>query len=87
MKKIYVSPEIVYEDFSLSTNIAGDCESIVGNPAKGTCSLPTSDPDTNIFSTGINGCDTYPEDLGFGTDTYDGFCYHVPSQNYSLFNS
>ena len=39
MKKEYSKPIVVFENFTLSTNIAGTCESIVGNPSKGTCAV------------------------------------------------
>ncbi|MBQ7889414.1 MAG: hypothetical protein IJ356_06615 [Erysipelotrichaceae bacterium] len=88
MKSIYVSPEIMYEDFSLSTNIAGTCESIVGNPTKGTCAVIGTGPDQNIFSSDMVGiCFFSPEGMGLEKDKWDGFCYHVPTEAYSLFNS
>lgn len=84
MKKAYSKPMIVFEDFSLTTSIAGDCERIVGNPSKGTCGIPGSDGET-LFSETISGCefDWYSQ---FG-DEYNGFCYHVPTESYTLFNS
>lgn len=86
MKKAYSKPEIVFESFSLSTNIAGDCEEIVGNPAKGTCGVLGNEPGIdNLFSssvTGIDGCQMWMD-----VDVYNGFCYHVPEDTHELFNS
>lgn len=86
MKKTYTKPEIVFESFSLSTNIAGDCESIVDNPTKGTCGVLGNEPGVdNLFSAsvvGFDGCQMWSD-----TDAYDGFCYHVPDDNHELFNS
>lgn len=85
MKKTYSKPEIVYECFSVSTSIAGDCERIVGNPSKGSCGVPGSMPNMNIFSstvTGADGCQVWND-----ADSHDGFCYHIPDSSYTLFNS
>ena len=86
MKKAYSKPVIVFEDFSLTTSIAGDCERLVGNPSKGTCGIPGSGG-INVFSstvTGTSGCTIWDSD---NDDVYDGFCYHVPTEAYTLFNS
>ena len=85
MKRTYSKPEIMFESFTLSTNIAGDCERIVGNPTKGSCGVPGSAPGINVFTSdmdGANGC-TVPN----FTDELDGYCYHTPESNYTLFNS
>lgn len=88
MKRTYSKPEIMFESFTLSTNIAGDCERIVGIPSKGTCGVPGSDGE-NLFSatvTGPQGC-AFDWESKFG-DNYDGFCYHNPSDvDKNLFNS
>lgn len=86
MKSIYVSPEIMYEDFSLSTNIAAGCERFVGNPSEGNCAIVGSDG-TSIFGGDMNICDFTPEGMGQAPDTWDGFCYHVPTSDRELFNS
>ena len=84
MKKKYFKPRVMFEYFNLSTNIAGDCERIVGNPAKGTCGIPGSDG-SNLFSASVQGCDF--DWASLKGDEYDGFCYHVPTEEYTLFNS
>lgn len=86
MKREYTKPIVVFEDFTLSTNIAGDCDRIVGNPSKGTCGILGSVPGVdNLFSSSVteslDGCQIWND-----TDVYDGYCYHVP-QNDDLFNS
>lgn len=87
MKKLYKKPEIVFEDFTLSTSIAGDCDKIVGNPTKGACGVPGSDG-VNLFSASVTGPAGCMEDWesSFG-DSYDGFCYYNPSDDKLLFNS
>ena len=83
MKKKYVKPQIIVESFSLCTNIAGDCERIVGNPTKGTCAVIGSGG-IAMFSEGISTCDYTTQD---NADEWDGFCYHVPIEDKNLFNS
>lgn len=100
MKKAYNKPEIIFEDFSLSTNIAGDCDVIDGvNAAYGSCGIEL--PGIGIvFVTGV--CERKendPDNLVYVTVTgsdgsyspnigpYDSICYHVPQQNNNLFNS
>lgn len=85
MKKTYQKPEIMFEDFSLSTNIAGDCEGPhVHNPAKGSCGIPGSNG-TILFSSSISDCNF--DWMAFFGDDYNGLCYHVPTETSNLFNS
>ena len=79
LRKAYSKPEIMFEDFTLSTNIAGNCGAIVGSPSQGTCGIPDNDGDS-FFTVGvIEGCT-------IGGDE-DGFCYDNPSNDGRLFNS
>ena len=82
MKKTYTKPEIVFESFSFSTSIAGDCERIVGNPSRGTCGVPDATGQFPVFIDSNTGCVITGSD-----DQYDGFCYHVPVDSKNLFNS
>lgn len=86
MKKTYKKPEILFESFSMSTNIAGDCESIVGNPTRGTCGVLGNEPGIdNLFfatMTGVDGCQFEAED-----STNNTFCYHIPEGGPNWFNS
>lgn len=84
MKKTYTKPQVTFEGFSLSTNIAGGCERLVNNPTMGTCGIPGSDG-VSLFSATVGGCD-FDWESAFG-DNYDGFCYHNPSDTNNLFNS
>lgn len=87
MKKAYESPDIFFEDFSLSSSIALNCERIVGNATQGTCALLGSGG-VAVFTDAISACDFTPESLGQpGNDKWDGFCYHVPTEYNNLFNS
>ena len=88
MKREYSKPQIMFEDFTLSTNIAASCDRIVNNPTQGACGIPGSAPGMDVFSAGIQGC-TISEGIvdGVADGMYDGFCYHVPNDNSQLFNS
>ena len=89
MKKKYIKPQIVFESFAMNTHIAGDCERIVGNPSKEACGIPGSAPGQDIFSTKVAGCGLQWDSVKQGDegDMYEGFCYHVPTEAYTLFNS
>lgn len=82
MKKTYIKPEVVFESFSLSHNIAAGCEIIVGTPSEGSCDYEyEGGGGQSIFvTTGI--CDIPVND-----DVSNGFCYHVPVEGNNLFNS
>lgn len=88
MKKVYSKPEIMFESFTMSTNIAAGCEEIFGLYARGTCGIPGSAPELIIFNTDAadSNCkadaEAYP-----GEPMYDGLCYHVPTASENLFNS
>lgn len=87
MKKTYKKPEISFESFLMSTNIAGNCEGpAVGNPSRGSCGIPGSAPGMNLFSadvgSGVNGCQVFTKDY-----PNDSFCYHNPTEYNNLFNS
>ena len=83
MKKEYSKPQIMFENFALSTSIAATCEVINSTPTLNSCSyIDLRDPTgLQVFMTGIGGC-TRKEDDG----EYNGICYHNPSDN-NLFNS
>lgn len=85
MKKTYVKPQIMFESFALSTNIAGDCEVKTWTPNSGTCAYEVdmgAFGKRNVFLDEIAACTTVPAD-----GMYDNFCYHVPTEAYNLFNS
>ena len=87
MKKRYEKPQIVFEDFTLSTNIAGDCGTIIDGQSLGNCALEGTGG-INVFILGVFACEFTPTDMGFvNDDAYDGICYHVPIPSQSLFNS
>ncbi len=84
MKKTYSKPDIAFESFSLSTSIAGNCEVKTDTKGGGECAYPMDGLGV-LFVVGMNVCDlpiTDEQSLN-----YNGFCYHVPMENSSLFNS
>ncbi len=78
MKKVYSKPEIMFEDFSLSTNIAS-CD-VSTNFAKNQCGFLVGGIG-NIFVT-KDICDVPMTD-----GAWDGICYHVPTDDKELFAS
>lgn len=85
MKKVYSKPEIMFEDFTLSVNIAGDCEEKTNNPSNSTCGMDFSG--LKVFLDGMGGCSDIPVDNVGGDGEFNGICYHVPSGDKNLFNS
>ena len=85
MKKRYEKPEIVFEDFTLSTNIAGDCETKTNLPSNSTCGLNFSG--LMVFLDGMNGCSDIEIDNVGGDGDFNGLCYHVPTGDNNLFAS
>ena len=87
MKKIYTKPQIYFESFSLSTNIASDCDVPFALAAKDICAIPDASglPEMGIFNLTVAGtqCGVH----GDGNEEYNGFCYHVPVETNNLFNS
>lgn len=79
MKKIYTKPQIAYESFELSENIAM-CELITSNQERYTCSV--FDPETGwtIFNSSASGCIQTPADG-------ENICYEVPFEDYNVFIS
>ncbi len=81
MKKRYTAPDIVFESFSLSVSIAS-C-AIGTNQGQDSCGYKW-DPETFLFTSTINECDTVTED---GSKEYNGICYDNPSLDKSLYSS
>lgn len=81
MKKSYSKPEIFFEDFSLSTSIAGSCDKIIDNATKYVCAYYDERHNKYVFTDDIGACTTKNED---GTN---GICYHTPIDTSDLFNS
>lgn len=85
MKKIYSKPEIAFESFSLSTNIAGDCEVKTNLQGQNSCGMDFSG--MKVFMQGMGGCSNIAVDNVGGDGEFNKICYHVPSGDNNLFNS
>ena len=83
MKKVYKKPNIIFEDFTLSTSIAAGCERKANNVMY-SCEYFDNDLGYTIFTGSISKCTLTPQD---GGDEYNGICYHVPVESNNLFNS
>ena len=81
MKKLYSKPEIMFESFSVSTNIAGGCGIPTHTPSEGNCAYEASG--VMIFTDAVSQCAVKAP----GDAAYNGLCYHVPIDTGSLFNS
>lgn len=83
MKKAYVKPEIAFFDFTLSTSIAAGCEVKTDIQSLHICGFkPDPRWDGVIFVDETTGCHQTPAGSG-----YDTLCYHIPTEDYNLFNS
>lgn len=85
MKRKYSAPEIVFENFSLNTHIAGECEIDTNIQSKGLCGLEvtaTGVGTVTIYIDSTTGCTTETDD-----GDYNELCYHVPTEYNNLFNS
>ena len=81
MKKAYIKPEIMFEDFTLTTNIAAGCEVKTNTPTQGTCGLPMSNGGS-VFVDSTTGCN-----IPVGNNAYNNTCYDVPTPDNTLFHS
>ena len=84
MKKVYTKPEIMFESFTLSQAIAGDCSVKTHTPNSGDCAYEIYDEflgTSYLFTGEVSACKTVEAD-----GEYNGICYHVPYDE-SLFNS
>ena len=83
MKKAYNKPEIVFESFSMSTNIAAGCTltNVTHSSGEYGCGYKPDRFNYIIFTSDM-GCTTTEDD-----GDYNGICYHVPSESSSLFTS
>lgn len=82
MKKHYEKPQILFESFTLSTNINAGCDHKTWLPSENQCGIDFSG--LMVFMTGMTGC----ENIQIGeNEAFDGICYHAPSEDNNLFTS
>lgn len=87
MKKVYTAPEILFESFTMSTNIAAGCEAIIDTQSQGNCGIEFGSQ--VIFVGAFTGCSENNGDVTVEGDdgSWNGICYHVPVESNTLFNS
>ena len=81
MKKTYKKPEIMFEDFSLSTSIAAACE-YGASHTQYVCAYEDEFLEAVIFTNDIDACTTKMQD-----GAHNGICYHVPAETSNIFAS
>ena len=80
MKKTYAKPQIVFESFQLTANIAGDCNTRPNSADAATCGY--NDNGWIVFQN--SAVCNFPA----GPDgKHNGLCYHVPTGDISVFTS
>jgi hypothetical protein len=87
MKKAYSKPDIVFEDFSLSTNIAAGCEE---KPFGHSDQCGVKWGKKIIFTLTMTNCGTKiveGQESGADADEYNKLCYHNPYESYNVFYS
>ncbi len=93
--KLYKKPEIIFEDFSLSTNIAAGCVAIA-NSAQGACYVSLDRvpglSGIRVFADPLVGCDFHNDVNTEGSDWTiqvgdNTICYNNPSDIFATFNS
>ena len=80
MKKTYVKPMILFEDFKVSSSIAAGCTYIANSTQENSCGCDIGG--FNVFMVGLTGCNDYPVE----EDGENKICYHVPFGN-NVFSS
>lgn len=84
MRKAYSKPEILFESFTLNTNIAGDCETKTNLASNSQCGMDFSG--IVVFMENMGGCTGIKVESEGGDGEFNGICYHVPYGE-NLFNS
>ena len=88
MKKNYSKPDIMFESFQLSANIAASCSWMINGldlHDRETCSNQFSDGQELFANSGICVKVVSPDTDRDGV--VDQYCYHVPYSTYMIFNS
>ncbi len=91
MKKNYSKPEILFEDFSVSCNIAAGCEAETNHELY-SCGYYVQSMRANVFMSTVGACkytevnSTVTIDAT-GEASFNGICYHVPSDTNNVFTS
>lgn len=83
MKREYSKPDVFFDNFSLCTSIAGNCEVKTDLKSQGECYVQFGA--LKVFTDRVVGCSKYGIVIENGQ--FNGLCYHVPTENANLFMS
>ena len=92
MKKKYFKPEILFEDFTLSTSVASCATHSMEKVANSNkeCGFYDEYLKVVVVTNDINGC-AFSEAEGYRVaktpGENDGVCYHVPIEAFNVWNS
>lgn len=83
MRKTYTKPKFLFESFMMSTSIAAGCEEKTKLPSlEAQCGfMPDPRDDSWVIFNAEPNCTSTP------AEQFDKLCYHIPSEDYNLFNS
>ena len=92
MKRNYTKPQIAFDDFTLTTNIAAGCGRIVDNPTNGTCGVPWtgifSGYDYMLFNSVTSGCAQWVGIVERAIPSYErDWCFSNLADEVRFFNS
>jgi hypothetical protein len=80
MRKTYSKPDIHFDNFALSTNVAANCEFQTPLPRADECGIPYFN--WIVFQSELQGCNKISE-----SGIWDSMCYHQPTETNNLFTS
>lgn len=80
MKKTYISPQIMFDSFELTDNIASGCAFLNSNIQPYVCPVLEKEWGYTIFSD-LTICDSTP------TGGNDSICYHIPVADSNVYTS
>ena len=88
MRKAYSKPQILFEDFTVSTSIATGCKETGANSAYLTCGFDFPGIGS-VFTTALTAvCTGFAvPDNGDKDGVWNELCYHVPDGDNALFTS
>ena len=84
MRKAYSKPDIMFEDFSLSTSIADNCSVKTRTYHQWSCGVQFGT--LTVFTTEVVGC-RQSGNIAVTNGEFNGLCYHVPHNGQNLFIS
>ena len=84
MNKTYTKPDIMFEDFSLSTSIADNCSVKTMTAHQWSCAVQFGT--MKVFTSEVIGCRQAGCTI-IESGEFNGLCYHVPTNSKNIFMS